>query len=224
MAVIEKVDERGIKGVLIDGYLPDFSFYQKKNWDYALKEKLPESEEFQCKFRNRVMQNYGLKKGRKFPTVRSQSNFYSKLNQSLLKRFCKYNGEPCFQQLIPAEGVWSMDRKLSLESVKLQRAIYPAFSKEIEKAQNDGRNYYFSLTYLDLNDENSCPVFENCYKNWMESMGFEIKKEGDYENFGDFKKAAGIFIETEMDFSHGKLSTRRSLKGSDYSIEYFRIF
>jgi hypothetical protein len=219
MVVIERIDDRGIKGVLTDGYLPDFSFYQKKDWDYALKEKLLESEEFQNKFRGRVMQNYGLKTGRTVPTVRSQSNFHTKLNQSLLKRFCQYNGEPCFQQLIPAEGVWSMDRKVSLESVKLQRAIYPAFSKEIEKAQNDGRNYYFSLTYLDLNDANYCPVFEDCYKNWMDFMGFEIKREEEYIDFNAYRRAAEIFISTDLDFARKRLSEDRN-----YNMQLFRIF
>ncbi|MGD2092373.1 MAG: hypothetical protein PVH61_39765 [Candidatus Aminicenantes bacterium] len=191
-----------------------------------MKEKLPDSEKFQYKFKNRVQQNYHLKKGKKAPTIRSQSNFHDKLKESLQKKFCKYNGSPCIRQFIPAEGFYSMRRILSFEKMKLKEAVSPAFKREIKKAQAEGKNYYFSLAYLDLSQGNQCMVFRDCNSNFMDFMGFEIKREDDYADFKAYRSAAEIFISTKFDkFAH-EFSKRRSIKSKYgiYDLENFIIF
>lgn len=226
MVIIEKVDDRGIQGVLIDGFLPNFPYYQNKDWNYALKEKFPDSEEFKYKFKNRVVQNYHLKPDKEIPTVRSQSNFHSKLKESLQKQFCKYNGGPCIRQLIPAEGFYSIERLLSFEKMKLREVVGPAFRREIRKAQAERKNYYLSLTYLDLNQENHCPVSVKCTDNWMDFMGFEIKGEEDYADFEAYRSAAEIFIPTKFERLVHEFSGRRPImsKCGVYNWENFIIF
>jgi hypothetical protein len=119
-----------------------------------------------------------------------------------------------------------MDRILSFLKTKTREAVGPAFDREIEKAQTEGRNYYFSLTYLDLSQGNQCLVFKDCNRNFMDFMGFEIKKGDDYSDFEGYRSAADVFIATEFDEVAHEFSGRRPImsKCGVYNWENFIIF
>lgn len=222
MVVIERIDDRGIKGVLTDGYLPDFSYFQGKDWEYALAEKLPIDETYRAKIRSMVEKRY-LKTGRQAPGIGPQSNFHRKMKDALRKRFCPYNGERCDQIMIPAQGVLPMERVISFKKKKVRDKIQLPFLIEIKKAISEGKNYVFNLSYLDQKKDNHCPIFEDCSYNWMQSMGFEMKKVEEYQDFQEYRKAAEVYLEWGIDgiIRKNGFSREKILKWRESGFEMF---
>ena len=199
MVTVEVVG-RDIKGILIDGYMPDTGRMQKKNWMKVLDEKLPSSVEYRGHFKRNIYGQF-LKPGKSPLNDGPRSNIYRSLTSSFRREFCSYNEAPCIQYQAPAKGVKPIERIIAFERKKVRDIALPAINREIEKSMSDGKgDYIFHFSYLDLNQDNYCPVFEQCCNNWIENMGFEIKKEGDYADFQAYKGAAEELLKSGIEF------------------------
>jgi hypothetical protein len=209
MAITEIV-YGGIKGILTDGYFPAFNYFKKTDWIAAArKEKLPSSEEIQRDFHQNIYRRY-LTPGAKGPNVRQLSNFYRKMEKMLESDFCSTGSykTPCVKFQFPAVGEHNMKKMLPkgwCGKKELQKKTVPVILKEIEHDLSQGKNtLVFHHTYQDLNSGKYCPNDE-CARNWMEFMGFEIKKEEDYIDFESFKDAVEIYLkrDIEWELEHG---------------------
>jgi hypothetical protein len=203
MAQVEIEDDRGIKGILLDGYFPDFSFFQKMDWEQAKTEKLSG-----YKSRSSCLVDYEryLSPSQDTPGIGTQSNFHRKLVQNTRGSFCPYDMKPCAQFVYPARGVKPIERIIKLEKKKVRDFVLPVFSKEIEKDLTEGKaNYEFNMAFLDLSPNNHCPKYEECNTNWMEFSGFSEKEKDDYTDFQSYKEAAKAFLKGYIDFGiHNK--------------------
>lgn len=216
MARIE-VEYKGVRGVMTDGYFPPFSYFKAINWEAANKEKLPLPERAKRDFSQNTYPRYLAPK--EDPKAGPRSNFYRKMEEILEWRLCQYKKSPCAQVQFPAVGVHRMGLIVKRAEKINREEIANAFTKEIEHDLSAGKEtYVFHLAYLDLNPDNYCPVFEECAKNWMDFMGFEIKKEYEYVDFEGFKRSAEILLredakwEAEHHGWFGKISDPRILK------------
>lgn len=199
MVRLELGDERGIKGILIDGYMPDFSYLKQVDWERAMEEKLSLDPDFRYNFRRYTYNRY-LKPERDIPSIHIQSTIYKKLIGSLTHRFCSLDREACAKYSFPSRGHRRIERIISMSRKKL-RDYLPIFSREIEKDEIEGkRNYFLHITLLDLRPGKECQVFEECNKNWMEFLNFKIKEKADYKNFDEFKKASEALLKYYVDF------------------------
>lgn len=199
MARVE-VEHKGVKGIVTDGYFPSsFSYYKGIDWKRASKEKFPLSEEAQRDFKQNIYHRY-MGRRTKEPEAGPRSNLYRKMKGMLEDRFCQYNKSPCAQFQFPVVGVHRMELIVAETEKKNWDKVIPAFSREIENDLAAGKDtYVFHLDFLDLNPDNYCPSFEECTKNWMEFMGFEIKKVEDYVDFESYENAVRILLKEDIE-------------------------
>ncbi|MGD2084565.1 MAG: hypothetical protein PVH61_00125 [Candidatus Aminicenantes bacterium] len=214
MARVEVVDYRGIKGILIDGHFPEFSFYKNIDWKRARKDKIDSDS-----YKSAWLVDYEryLKPEKPEPAQGTQSNFHRKLAANLRKCFCPYNKKPCAQFTYPARGVKPIERIIKLEKKKVREAVLPVFSREIEKEISEGNtNYTFNMAFLDLEPHNNCPIYEECNNNWIKFTGFEEKGVETYADFEAYKNAAETLLKSYMDFGM-KVDWFRRRQGTNYS-------
>jgi hypothetical protein len=189
MAIVE-INYADLKLVLTDGYLPNFSYYQNKDWEKVLDDELPVSERYREQFKKKIY-NKRLKKGRPVPTFAAQANFHKKLIRSLLYRYCPHAEESCKRIQYTGRGIGSVEGLISHMKKKERDSVLPYFSMEIDKSIAEGnRNYIFDFATLDLNNLDSLKIFENCNEVWMDSMGFEEKKADEYVDCDAYKEGA----------------------------------
>jgi hypothetical protein len=200
MVRVEVVDNRGIKGVLIDGYMPSFSYLQGMDWEKRMEESLSSLPDDRYDFRRNYYNKY-LKKKEETPSDRIQSNIHDKITKSVKKRFCPYGQQCCAQFTYPARGTKPIENRISFERKKDREIILPAFSREIERGLEKGKsNYSFALAFLDLAPDNQCPIYNKCIDNWTSFINFQVKQEESYKDFQKFKKAAEHLLFRYIDF------------------------
>jgi hypothetical protein len=202
MARIE-VEYIGLKGILTDGYFPpSFSYYKNIDWKAVNKEKFPLSIEAQRDFKENIYRRF-MTPGVKPPKAGPRSNLYRKMESMLEDRFCQYNKEPCAQFQFPVIGVHRMGLIIAETEKRNRDKVIPAFSREIEHDLAAGKDtYVFHIAFLDLNPDNYCPAFEGCSNNWMDFMGFQIKKKEDYVDFEAYKNAAEILLKEDIELNY----------------------
>ncbi len=197
MAKVE-AEYKGIKGVMTDGYFPSFSYFKNIDWETASKEKFPLSDEAQRDFKQNLYHRY-LGRMREEPKAGPRSNFYRKMEGMLEDRFCQYNKERCAQFQFPGDGVHRIEKIISVGKKEARDKLLPAISNEIEHDLIQGKEtYIFHLGFFDLNPENYCPSIEACTDNWMRFMGYRIKAQTDYLDFGAFKNAVEFLLRREI--------------------------
>jgi hypothetical protein len=200
MVRIKLVDYRGITGIMTDGYLPNFSYFQEKDWTKTMEEKMPLDPSFKYDFERNIHNKY-LKPDKGEPSDKTRSFIHNKIAISTRKRFCPHEQKYCVQFNYPARGTKQIERIISMEKKKVREKILPAFSREIAKAQSNGEtNYFFNLVFMDARKGRGCPAFEDCSANWQEVMGFKVKEEKDYENFDEYRNAADALLKRYIDF------------------------
>ncbi|MCK5023309.1 MAG: hypothetical protein KAS04_03995 [Candidatus Aenigmarchaeota archaeon] len=208
------------KWVVTDGYLPDFSYYQNKDWGKALDDSLPVSERYREQFKKKIY-NKRLKSGRPVPTLNSQANFHKKLIKSLLYRYCPHAEESFRRELYPARGIGSVDGLISRRRKKIRDLVLPVFTREIEKSiTEENMNYIFDFAIVDLANQDNLKIFEDCNEIWMNFMGFVEKKADEYIDFNAYEEAAEkllrktteSFVHTRDFFSESKIAWLRQTR------------
>ena len=202
MARVE-VEYKGVKGILIDGYFPSsFSYFKDIDWKTAGEEKFQQSDEVQHELKENIYHRF-MTPGAKEPKAKPRSNLYRKIKGMLEDKFCQYNKEPCVQFQFPAIGAKTLRRIISRGTrgrKDIKENMIPVFNREIDRDIGAGKDtYVFQLVYLDQNPGNYCPSFEECASNWVKFMGFEIKKEEEYEDFEAFKDAAEMLLKRDIE-------------------------
>jgi hypothetical protein len=223
MVRLDIVDSE-IKGISIDGYIPNAAYFQNKDWMTILDEKLPSSDEYRYHFKRNIFNQF-LKPGKKPPKVSTRVNIYRNLIKNLRRKFCPYGGKPCSQVQYPIEGPHSIERMISFEGKKVRDVSWFPIKKEIAKSQfNENGDYIFHFAYLDLNRENYCPIFDQCTKNWMDTIGFQIKEQQDYSDFDAYKKGIQVLLQSGIDFHlsiNGPFFDGYRSKNSGGEIDFF---
>jgi hypothetical protein len=200
MARIEITDDTGIRGTLIDGHFPEFSFFQELNRDGALYDMFPNgSFPIDADRLYHFKKAYGkyLKPGGKEPTSdHVRLNAYKKMVEGVQANYCAKNQESCVQKIFPARPSIRSDKFIYRRDKKFgDYGILESFTRkitrEILKAELDVNEYYFfNMVLLDTSQDKECPAIERCLTNCMESLNFQIRNEDDYLNFGEYKSAA----------------------------------
>lgn len=199
MARIEIIDDTGIRGVLIDGHFPQFSYFQELNKDGALYDMFPQGSfprDADVLYHFKAAYGKYLKPGREEPSDRVRLNSLKKMTEGVQANYCAQGQESCVQKIFPARPSIRFDKFIYRRDKKFgDYGIFLPFTQKIKrevlKAEFDANeNYFFSVTFLDTREANVCPSSENCLSNWMESLNFQIRKEGDYLSFTDYKAAA----------------------------------
>lgn len=192
-------DWRGIKGIFIDGYMPDFSYLRQIDWERAVDKNLSQNPMYKRNFKKYIYNRYLKYHHQREATLRTQTRIYKGLIRSLRHKFCSIN-KACAEFIYPARGHRRIERIISYSKKKL-RDYLPFFSAEIEKDQAEGKtNYFFDITFLDEKSANRCLEFDRCTNNWMEFLNFKIKEKSDYRNFKDFEKACIALLDYYVDY------------------------
>lgn len=200
MVRVEVEDKRGVKGVLIDGYMPDFQYLQHLDWQKAMDEKLSNDPVYQYKFKKITYPRY-LKPTMDIPNQNTQSNVHRRIVGGLREKYCGVDQEPCAHILFPSRGYKRIEMVISQQGQQL-KDILPTFTREIETDISKGRtNYYFDLSILDNRKGQQCTSFEKCSENWKKFLNFQSKPESTYENFEEYKKAAEEFLQYNIEIS-----------------------
>ncbi len=218
MALIEFIDnENEIKGILTDGYFPDFSSLQQMDWEKAKEDMLPDDDKLRRIFQRKYERHLSPEKD--IPTERVQAKYFKDLMALVRLGFCPYNIEPCVKFYNPAriKGAKHVERVVSFFDKRTRDKILPAFSKEIDKDISEGiKNYFFNSAFLDLKTENFCHDFEECTNNWIDFFGFKIKDEKDYWDFQAYKEAAETFLKAYINFGVEKMDWFNRRERSNY--------
>jgi len=205
-------DKRGIRAVLVDGYMPNFSYLKKMDWNGEMQNSLSDHPDDKYNFRRNVYNKY-LNPEKEKPTDKIQSNIHREIADSVKKRFCPYGQARCVQRILPARGTKQIEGIISYETKKRVRdKILPAFTKEIDSDLGKGNeNYSFTFMFYDLNEDNHCPITGECTDNWMKVINFKEKGEDGYEDFHGYKKAAEKLLKHYIDgaFKDGWFEKKR---------------
>jgi len=209
MVRLEIKDRRGIKGILIDGYMPDFSFLKEIDWKKAKDDRL--SSDFTYTWSadsdfNSTYERY-LKEENPFPTLQMQRIIYDSLIRSMRERFCpepEKNKNMCAFKLFPEKGTKSLQHiarfyKGKVHATKEWRCV-PVFYEEIEQDKVQGKsNYGVSMLLLNQGPSMKCKAFEECQQNWIDFLGFNIKDEIAYKDFMRYRQAAKALLQNWID-------------------------
>jgi len=206
MVRLESEDQRGVKGILIDGYMPDFSYIKEIDWEKAKKEKLSTNPKRTYTWTataldfERTYERY-LKSEREIPNVLMQTAIYSHLIGSLRDRFCpnlEKRHEFCKHNFYTGRGYHSLKhlvcRASSFKGGTQLKNSLPFFYNEVEKDETEGKRWVASLLLLNLNPELECIRFENCHQSWMAFLDFKLKQEREYKNLDSYKIAGEILL------------------------------
>lgn len=201
MVRIEVLDERKIKGILIDGHFPDYSFLKQMDWEKAIEEKLSWNNEEIEYFWSYTYDKY-LRLDRDIPSIFIQTRLYRDLIGDVRSRSCRNETKACLQFRHSARGNKRIEADIKRMGKRVKDYL-PVFSKEIEHdIANGGENYFFNMAVLDLRPGKECSEFERCNNHWMKFLNFKIKEEKDYLDFPKYKTAAEAFIQRYIDFAH----------------------
>lgn len=211
MVRLEVKDSRRIKGILIDGFAPDFSFLKEIDWKNAKEIKLSTRPNFPYTWTpnsldfDRTYERY-LAPEANVPKPLMQSAIYTLLIYSLRDRFCprpEKRKERCVHRLFPGRGYKSLQQRARYYKGRVHATkewrVVPIFYEEIEHDEAQGiRNYGMSTLLLNQAPYKRCKAFEECLKNWMGFLDFKIKDENTYLNFAKYKEAAESFLQSRI--------------------------
>ena len=199
------LDKRGIRGILVDGFFPEFSTLKEIHWKKAMTSKMSANKRDLQKFRRQTFNKY-LKEERATPNTRTQANVYREIIKLTRNRSPDTQRHPCVFGTYPACGYNSFEGLLARESKtkegKIIRDSIPYMAKEFDSERKKGRDYFFDMSISAVGPGNDFSSLESFQYEWIDLLGFELKKENDYSDFQKYKKAVdgilGYFIDTAI--------------------------
>ena len=208
MVRLELEDSRGVKGILIDGYISDFSYLRQIDWERAMQDKLeinPKAYYYRTLDFERIIDKY-LKPGGRELSLPSQVEIYRNLIESIRKRYCPtpaMQNELCAHYFFVTKGMWGtmgLKRFMKYYGKKLWKH-HPVLDREMEKDKaGRKKNYAISTLLLNSEPDSKCNKANECCLNWIDFLGFEIKPETDYANFIEFNEAAKALLRNRINF------------------------
>jgi hypothetical protein len=214
MVRLEIKDHRGIRGILTDGFMPDFLFLKEIDWKKTKENKLSTRPDFLYGWNtktfglDRIYDKY-LRPECDIPQLLTQSVIYQSLIYSLRDRFCykpEIRREICVHRLYPGRGFRSLRTKARFYKGKVHATkewrVVPTFYEEIEHDEAKGiSNYGISILLLNQAPHEQCKVFEECQGNWMDFLNFKIKDQNTYKDFEKYKEAAKGFLQNNINYA-----------------------
>lgn len=197
MTWLELYHPKGIKGIFVDGFMPDISFLRKIDWEWAKKEKIDIDPGWQFYLSTPAVLHYfdEIKKlylepdSPKEPSPSIYRRLYKHLIYDTRQKFCR---DKTGLQKHCTHYTFSPSE---LKSIMYKSKYRDKIFREIDHNLAKGKiNYLIHATATGFNFNKQCDHIYNCIQNWIDFLGFQLKPERDYVYFDEFRKGMENFF------------------------------